>query len=163
MLIIINNDNSNSNNDDNSNNGDNNNGENNNGDNNNGDNNDDDNCNKNDDNNIGDNNNGDNGFKKPSALHLIAGDEEEETVHNVLGKFEDTNLTANASRIVESDGVGPFPNNDSKRTVISLSKPTVHTVEIHKNGKLSCDECCPRFVQYLICSHTIAVANQIGK
>ncbi len=70
----------------------------------------------------------------------------------------------NACKIVEQDGVGPFPNNDNRRAVISLTSPTVHTVEIWANGKkFVCDDHCPRFKECAICAHTIAVAYKGGK
>lgn len=87
-----------------------------------------------------------------------------------LGDFETTKLPEflrgsfmNASKIVELKGVGPFPNNINKRTVISLSKSMVHTVDIQKNGKMVCDEACPRYKEYAICAHTIAAAHCVGK
>ncbi|XP_031553337.1 uncharacterized protein LOC116290448 [Actinia tenebrosa] len=87
-----------------------------------------------------------------------------------LGKFEDTSLPEflrgsfmNASKIVELKGVGPFPNNTNKRTVISLSKSTVHTVDIQKSGKVVCNDTCPRYKEHAICAHTIAVARCVGK
>ena len=53
------------------------------------------------------------------------------------------------------EGIGPFPSNAGKRTVISLSSPTVHTVEIKSKGKeLVCDDHCPRFKECVICPHT---------
>ena len=50
------------------------------------------------------------------------------------------------------EGIGPFPNDVSKRTVISLSSPRVHTVQIKSKRK----ECA-------ICAHIVAVAYQVGK
>ena len=70
----------------------------------------------------------------------------------------------NACKIVEQGGVGAFPNNIKRRTVISLTSPTVHTVEIRGDGKqFVCDPNCPRFKECSICAHTIAVAYTSGK
>lgn len=61
---------------------------------------------------------------------------------DVIGDFDEFNLPEflkgtwkNESRIVVLEGVGPFPNDAGKRTVISLSSPTAHTVEIKTKGK----------------------------
>lgn len=72
---------------------------------------------------------------------------------DVIGNFDNFNLPEflrgawkNANKIVELDGIGPFLNNESKRTVLSLSTPTVHTVEIKLKGKkFTCDSHCPRY------------------
>ena len=70
----------------------------------------------------------------------------------------------NANRITELDGMGPFPNDENKRTVLSLSTPTVHTVEIKSKGKqFLCDKHCPRFRECTICAHTVAVAHEVDK
>jgi hypothetical protein len=93
------------------------------------------------------------------------------TSDNIIGNFQKSKLPEflkgswnNACKIVEQDGVGPFPNNDNRRAVISLTSPTVHTVEIRANGKkFVCDNHCPRFKECAICAHTIAVAYKGGK
>ena len=90
---------------------------------------------------------------------------------NAIGNFDDFNLREflrgtwkNASKIVELEGIGPFPNDENKRTVLSLSKPIVHTVQIKSQGnKFTCDNHCPRFKECTICAHTVAVAHQVGK
>ena len=90
---------------------------------------------------------------------------------DVIGNFDEFNLPEflkgtwkNASRIVALEGIGPFPNDAGKRTVISLSSPTVHTVEIKSKGKeFVCDDHCPRFKECAICAHTVAVAYKVGK
>ena len=72
---------------------------------------------------------------------------------DVIGNFDDFSLPEflrgtwkNANRITELDRIGPFPNDENKRTVLSLSTPTVHTVEIKSKGKqFVCDKHCPRF------------------
>ena len=69
---------------------------------------------------------------------------------DVIGNFDDFNLPEflrgtwkNANRITELDRIGPFPNDTNKRTVLSLSTPTVHTVEIKSKGKqFVCDKHC---------------------
>ena len=67
-------------------------------------------------------------------------------------------------RITELDRIGPFPNDENKRTVLSLSTPTVHTVEIKSKGKqFVCDNHCLRFKVCAICAHTVAVAHEVGK
>ena len=89
----------------------------------------------------------------------------------VIGNFEDFNLPEflrgtwkNANRITELGGIGPFPNDENKRTVLSLSTPTVHTMEIKLKGKqFICDKHCPRFKECAICTHTVAVAHEVGK
>ena len=64
----------------------------------------------------------------------------------------------------QTSGVGPFPNNNNRRTVISLTSLTVYSVEIRAAGKkFICDEYCQRYKQCAICAHTIAVAYKIGK
>ena len=68
-------------------------------------------------------------------------------------KFRDFNLpeflrgtSKNDKKIVELEGIGPIPNDENKRTVLSLSQPTVHTVQIKSKGnKFTCDNHCPRF------------------
>ena len=88
-----------------------------------------------------------------------------------IGSFDDYNFPeflrgswANANKIVQLDGIGPFPNDERKRTVLSLTSGTVHTVEIRASGKkFSCDNSCPRFKECGICAHTIAVAFKVGK
>ena len=90
---------------------------------------------------------------------------------NSIGQFDDYNFPefvrgswTNANKIVVQGGVGPFPNDDNKRTVISLKSSTVHTVEIRTAGwRFSCDEQCPRFKYCGICAHTVAVAFELGK
>ena len=72
---------------------------------------------------------------------------------NAIGNFDDFNLPEflrgawkNANKIVELEGIGPFPNDENKRSVLSLSQPTVHTVQIKSKGnKFTCDNHCPRF------------------
>ena len=90
---------------------------------------------------------------------------------DVIGNFDDFSLPEflrgtwkNANRITELDGIGPFPNDENKRTVLSLSTPTVHTVEIKSKGKqFVCDKHCPRFKECAICAHAVAVAHEVGK
>ena len=84
----------------------------------------------------------------------------------MIGNFDEFNLPEflkgtwkNASRIVTLEGIGSFPNDAGKRTVISLSAPTVHTVEIKSKGKeFVCDDHCPRFKECAMCAHTVVVA-----
>ena len=68
----------------------------------------------------------------------------------VIGSFTDSGLPEflrgsrnNANKIVQLDGIGSFPNDNSRRIVISLSKPLPHTVQI-AGKKLACLE-CPRY------------------
>ena len=90
---------------------------------------------------------------------------------DVIGDFDKFNLPEllkgtwkNASRIVALEGIGPFSNDAGMRTVISLSSPTVHTVEIKSKGKeFVCDDHCLRFKECAICAHTVAVAYNVGK
>ncbi|KAK3704120.1 hypothetical protein QZH41_006809 [Actinostola sp. cb2023] len=93
----------------------------------------------------------------------------DELVH-ALGKFEDSNLPEflrgswkNAASIIQLSGIGPFPNDSQKMSVISLTSPITHTVQMRTNGKFECDQSCPRFKECSICAHTIAVASHIGK
>lgn len=52
----------------------------------------------------------------------------------------------NACRIVDLQGMANHPIDPAKRTVISLSGSTTHTVKMAMRKKqLSCDEFCPRF------------------
>ena len=71
---------------------------------------------------------------------------------------------ANANKIIQLGGIGPFLNDECKRKVLSLKSGTVHTVEIRASGKkFSCDNSCPRFKECGICAHTIVVAFNVGK
>ena len=70
----------------------------------------------------------------------------------------------NASKIVNFQGIANHPNDSNKRTVISLSGPSTHTVELGtQRKKISCDGFCPRFKELGICAHTIAVAHNEGR
>ena len=89
-----------------------------------------------------------------------------------IGSFDDYNFPeffrhswANPNKItVQLDGIGPFPNDECKRTVLSLTSGTVYTVQIRASGKkFSCDKSCPRFMECGICAHTIAVTFKVGK
>ena len=60
-------------------------------------------------------------------------------------------------------GIRPFPNNKSTKTVISLTSETSRTVQVLANGKIACDKNFPSFKQFSMCAHTIAVASQTGK
>ena len=90
---------------------------------------------------------------------------------DIIGNFHESKLPEflkgswkNACKIVDQNGVGPFPNNENRRTVISLTTPTVHTVEIRSTGKrFVCDSNCARYKECAICAHTIAVAHKTGK
>ena len=90
---------------------------------------------------------------------------------DVIGDFDEFNLPEflkgtwkNASKIVVLEGIGPFSNDAGKRTAISLSSPTEHTVEIKLKGKeFVCDDHSPRFKECAICTHTVAVAYKVGK
>ena len=57
-------------------------------------------------------------------------------------------------------GVGNFPSNEEKRTVISLTQGICHTVTCggRERKPLSCDDQCEGFRLRGICAHTIAVA-----
>lgn len=108
--------------------------------------------------------------KKTGVIPLAAEANDQCTADSTLGSFEDTGLPEflhgswkNACRIIDLQGLGPFPNDEHKMTVISLTTDTTHTVQILANGKFACDQNCPRFKELLICAHTIAVASQTGK
>ncbi|KAK2554876.1 hypothetical protein P5673_023542 [Acropora cervicornis] len=66
----------------------------------------------------------------------------------------------NAKKIVDLGGVGNFPSNEEKRTVISLTQGICHTVTCggRERKPLSCDDQCEGFRLRGICAHTIAVA-----
>ena len=85
----------------------------------------------------------------------------------VIGSFTDSGLPEflrgswnNANKIVQLDGIGSFPNDNSRRIVISLSKPLPHTVQI-AGKKLACLE-CPRYNECGSCAHTLAAAHHLG-
>lgn len=85
----------------------------------------------------------------------------------VISSFTDSGLPeflkgswTNANKIVQLDGIGSFPNDNSRRIVISLSRPLPHTVQI-AGKKLACVE-CPRYDECGICAHTIAIAHHLG-
>ena len=89
------------------------------------------------------------------------------TQTEVIGSFKDSGLPeflkgswTNANKIVQLNGIGSFPNNDSRRIVISLSSALSHTVQI-AGKKLACVD-CPRYKECGICAHTLAVAHQLG-
>lgn len=89
------------------------------------------------------------------------------TQTEVIGSFKDTGLPeflkgswTNANRIVQPNGIGSFPNDDSRRIVISLSSALSHTVQIAGN-KLACVD-CQRYKECGICAHTLAVAHHLG-
>ena len=47
--------------------------------------------------------------------------------------------------------------------VISLTSETSYTVQMLAHGKFACDKSCPRFKEFSVCVHTIAVASKTGK
>ena len=92
--------------------------------------------------------------------------EEPLTQTEVIGSFKDSGLPeflkgswTNANKIVQLNGIGSFPNDDSSRIVISLSGPFSHTVQI-AGKKLACVD-CPRYSECGICAHTLAVAHHL--
>ena len=92
--------------------------------------------------------------------------EEPLTQTEVIGSFKDSGLPeflkrswTNANKIVQLNGIGSFPNDDSRRIVISLSGPLSHTVQI-AGKKLACVD-CPRYSECGICAHTLAVAHHL--
>ena len=90
-----------------------------------------------------------------------------------IGSFDDYNFPevlwgswANANKIIQLDGIGPFTNDECKRTVLSLTSGTVNTIQIRASGKkISCDNSCARFKEcgIHVCAHTIAVTFKVGK
>jgi len=89
------------------------------------------------------------------------------TQTEVIGSFKDSGLPeflkgswTNVDKIVQLNGIGSFPNDDSRRIVISLSSPLSNTVQIARK-KLACVD-CPRFNECGICAHTLAVAHHLG-
>lgn len=93
--------------------------------------------------------------------------EEPLTQTEVIGSFKDSGLPeflkgswTSADKIVQLNGIGSFPNDDSRRIVISLSSPLSHTVQI-AGKKLSCVN-CPRYNECRICAHTLVVAHHLG-
>ena len=66
----------------------------------------------------------------------------------------------NANKILELEGIVPFPNDPSKKIIISLSRRISHTVKI-SGKKFTCSE-CPRFTDRGLCAHTLAVASELG-
>lgn len=84
-----------------------------------------------------------------------------------MGSFESSGLPEfargswnNANKILELEGIVPFPNDPSKKIVTSLSRPISHTVKI-SGKKFTCSE-CPRFTDRGLCTHTLAVASELG-
>lgn len=64
----------------------------------------------------------------------------------ILDSFETPVFTSNAQKIIDQNGVGSFPESESRRVVISLSQGDVcHTVTISCTRQLQCDEKCPKF------------------
>ena len=94
-----------------------------------------------------------------------------EPVSCTIGTFEDSKLPeclrgswVNACKIVDLQGMANHPIDPTKRTVISLSGSTTHTVKMGTQKKqLYCDEFCARFKEVAICAHTIAVAHNEGR
>ena len=97
--------------------------------------------------------------------------EARDPVSCTIGTFEDSQLPeclrgswVNACKIVDLQGMAHHSIDPTKRTVISLSGSTTHTVKMGTQKKqLSCDEFCPRFKEVAICAHTIAVAYNEGR
>lgn len=95
--------------------------------------------------------------------------EQEPQSGNPIGCFAESGLPeflkgswANANKIVQLEGIGSFPNDESRKVVISLTGPLSHTVQVsRKTSKLACLE-CPRFNECRICAHTLAVAHHLG-
>lgn len=88
---------------------------------------------------------------------------------NPIGSFAESGLPeflkgswANANKIVQLEGIGSFPNDESRKVVVSLTGPLPHTVQVSgKNSKLACLE-CSRYNECGICAHTLAVAHHLG-
>ena len=84
-----------------------------------------------------------------------------------MGSFESSCLPEfargswnNANKILELEGIVPFPKDTSKKIVIFLSRPISHTVKI-SGKKFTCSE-CPRFTDRGLCAHTLVVASELG-
>ena len=84
-----------------------------------------------------------------------------------MGSFESSCLPEfargswnNANKILELEGIVPFPNDTSKKIVIFLSRPISHTVKI-SGKKFTCSE-CPCFTDRGLCAHTLVVASELG-
>ena len=58
------------------------------------------------------------------------------------------------------NGIVNMPGNDFVKIVVSFSNKENPRFVKHKEGKICCP--CPRFIEEGLCSHTIAVAYQIG-
>ena len=76
-----------------------------------------------------------------------------------MGSFECSGLPEfargswnNANKILDLEGIVPFPNDTSKKIVISLSRPISYTVKI-SGTKFTCSE-CPCFTDCGLCAHT---------
>ena len=67
---------------------------------------------------------------------------------------------SNANKIADKKGVGPFPDDDNRRIVVSLSQQPPQKVII-AGKKLTCLD-CPRYTECGICAHTLAVAHSLG-
>lgn len=109
-------------------------------------------------------------WKKAGVIPTATEDKNQCAADATLGRFEQTGLPAflhgswkNACKIIEMQGIGPFPNDKNKMTVISLTTETSHTVQMPAHGKFACDKNCPRFKEFSMCAHTIAVTSQTGK
>ncbi|XP_022780689.1 uncharacterized protein LOC111321932 [Stylophora pistillata] len=117
--------------------------------------------------------------RKERELHLaklgtsIAVETEEENreepmeKQDVISSFVDSGLPellkgswTNTNSIIQLDGIGSFPNENTRRVVISLTRPISHTVQITEK-KLACLE-CPQYDKCGICAHTLAVAHHLG-
>ena len=108
--------------------------------------------------------------KKAGVIPTATEVEDQGTADATLGSFEQSGLPAflhgswkNDCKIIEMQGIGPFPNDKNKMTVISLTSETSHTVQMLAHGKFACDKNCPRFKEFSMCAHTIVVASQTGK
>lgn len=109
-------------------------------------------------------------WKKARVIPTATEDKDQRAADATLGRFEQTGLPAflhgswkNACKIIEMQGIVPFPYDKNKMTVISLTTETSHTVQMLAHGKFACDKNCPRFKEFSMCAHTIAVASQTGK
>ena len=91
-------------------------------------------------------------WKKAGVIPLSSESEDQCSADSTLGRFEDMGLLEflrgswkNACKIIEKQGIGPFPNDRNKMTVISLTSERNHTVQMHTNGKVTCDKNCPLY------------------
>ena len=88
----------------------------------------------------------------------------ENLLHKGIHESTLSDIWKKASRLVNTEGMMvPVPGNDSSphdRMVASISGTTPHIGQKQKKGSFKCDNQCPMYSTYKLCSHIVAVEEQ---